>query len=196
MGSFTWAASDWTPSEKNQRQVEIPLRTLPQRAPTKWDGRQRSPCLTHLMEERSLRGGQPNIQHAAVRHAEHLEGCPFKAVHIFTVLVGDCEDSVGEALAGGVHLCGVTLEVVRDLGPGDVKCLEDDPQRLWAVARSRYERACLHGASLLRSNGGHRTGLSWPCRSCRLRSSFSPDRSSAGAGRCAVAPPDSTHTMP
>src|SRR5215467_13379940 len=115
-GSFTWAASDWTPSEKTQRQVAVPLRTPPQRAPTKWDGRQRSPCLTHLMEERSLRGGQPNIQHVAVRHAEHLEGCPFKAVHIFTVLAGDCEDSVGEALAGGVHLCGVTLEVVRDLG--------------------------------------------------------------------------------
>lgn len=101
-----------------------------------------------LVEGRSLGPRRPDIQPAAVRHAEYLQCGPFETVHIFAVLVGECEDSVGEALTSGVHLCGVTLEVVGDLGPSGVKCLEDDVQRLWAVARGRYERARLHGAPL------------------------------------------------
>ena len=101
-----------------------------------------------LVEGRSLGPRRLDIQPAAVRHAEHLQCGPFETVHIFVVLVGECEDSVGEALTSGVHLCGVTLEVVGDLGPSGVKCLEDDVQRLWAVARGRYERARLHGAPL------------------------------------------------
>src|SRR5262245_40354667 len=121
-------------------------------------GRRRTPliaclCVT-LPEVHSLGAGQPGMQLAAVRHAEHLQRSPFEAVRICTVLVGNCQDSVGEALAGGIHLCRVTLEVVSDLGPPGVKCPEDDFQRLWAVARGRYERARLHGASLCDRTAG------------------------------------------
>src|SRR5262245_14963788 len=96
----------------------------------------------------SLGAGGPDIQLAAVGHGEHLECRALEGVCVSRALVGDGEDSVGEALAGGVHLGGVTLKVVSDFSPGGVERLVDDRQRLWAVARGRYQRARLHGASL------------------------------------------------
>src|SRR5262249_57779276 len=148
MASSTWTETDWALSENPQRSGRGSPSDPPQHKPARRGGPRSISAPLTVVEGRSLGGGLPDVQHAAVRHAEHLECRPFEAVHILAVLVGDCEGSLGETLTSGVHLCGVTLEVVSDLGPGDVKCLEDDLQRLWAVDRGRYERARLHGASL------------------------------------------------